>query len=91
MKKIKNKKLILSVIGGLVASTAIIGTVSFFVSFDEAVNVFKSGNISIYLSEPKYPGNSSPEVTSITHNTVIDKDPQITKETLNKSRKIILK
>lgn len=78
MKKIKNKKLILSIIGGLVASTVIIGTMAFFVSFDEVVNVFRTGNISIYLSEPNYPGNSSPEVTSITHNTVINKDPQIT-------------
>lgn len=78
MKKIKNKKLILSIIGGLVASTVIIGTMAFFVSFDEVVNVFRTGNISIYLSEPHYPGNSSSKVTSITHNTVIDKDPQIT-------------
>ena len=78
LKKTKSRKLILSVIGGLAASCAIIGTIAFLSSYDEVANVFKGGNVSIILSEPDYPGDTSPEVTAVAHNAVVDKNPQIT-------------
>lgn len=76
----KNKRRVILAIAGLVLIGGIAGgTLAYFTDNKTAVNTITMGDVAIDLEEPRYEAeNPNREVTNITPNQSIDKDPTIT-------------
>ena len=73
----KNKKIIALAAGAMAAVALIGGTLAYLTSSDNVTNTFTVGNVEIQTVEPNWPGNGDEEVTNVTPNKEIPKDPQI--------------
>lgn len=74
----KNKKIILTGILGLVLCIGLATTLAYFTDSQSQKNTFVMGNVDIELTEPKFSQNTNSTVFNVVPNAIIDKDPTVT-------------
>lgn len=75
MKKFKKSTITTIALVGLLGVGTIGGTLAYLTDAENTTNTFTVGKVQIDTLERNYPGNNSDEVSDITPNEVIPKDP----------------
>ena len=73
--KLKKKTVTTLALVGLLGVGTVGGTLAYLTDAENTTNTFTIGKIQIETLERHYPGNGTGEVTNITPNQVIEKDP----------------